>query len=227
MNHEVLKNAMVLASGFGLALLTGIDVHARDDGCVRVVNGRFEIRNLAASSEQTARSRKRTEKSDSTNKWGPELKGMQMSATILERATFKVGQPVTLAVAIKNISDKEVVLGMLISDVGSFDIAVEYIGGGMTQGGRVPTTNYGKWRLAAYDASKNFAIRLKPRETRSYRFPIHRMYDMTLAGKYSITVNRYVPGRSRYNGVGEPVASEKKKLGELRSNTQVVDIIEP
>ena len=90
-----------------------------------------------------------------------------------------------------------------------------------------PTTNYGKWRFREWDASKNFAIRLKPGKTRSYRFPIHRMYDLTLTGKYSITVDRYVPGRSRYDGVGEPVASEKKELGELRSNTQVVDIIEP
>ncbi len=57
----------------------------------------------------------------------------------------------------------------------SFEIAVVYIGGGMTQRGRMPLTKYGVTRLAAFDAAKNIEIRLKTGEERGYRFPISRI----------------------------------------------------
>ena len=128
-------------------------------------------------------------------------KGLEMSIQ-LDRTSTRVGEPVVLGVVIRNTKREEVSLGMSVHDQASFDIEVRYVGGGMTQAGRMPLTKYGARRFSAFGAAKNIEIRLKGLEERRYRFPLSRMYDLTLSGTYSVKVNRLIPGRPRYDGEG-------------------------
>jgi hypothetical protein len=59
-------------------------------------------------------------------------------------------------------------------------------------------------------------------EVRHYRFPLNRMYDMTLDGTYSVFVNRLISGRARYDSDGRMPAIKKAKSDELVSNELVV-----
>ena len=163
----------------------------------------------------------------SVEQWGPPMKGLRMSVALLKEAKFGPFDRIVLKVMIENTSDKEIDLGMSATDFGSFDIAVEYVGGGLSQKGRVPITKFGTRLLQEYDSAKNVPIRLKPGNRRNYRFVVNRMYDMTLSGDYSITLNRYVPGRSRLDGGGNPIPNAGRNVDELVSNTILVKIIEP
>jgi hypothetical protein len=82
----------------------------------------------------------------------------------------------------------------------------------------MPLTKYGAWRFTPFDPSKNIQINLKAGEERRYRFPLNRMYDMTLDGDYSIVVNRTVAGGFRYDADGHMLAIEGNRPAELMSN---------
>jgi hypothetical protein len=155
--------------------------------------------------------------------WGPVKKGLQMSGRV-DRARYRADEPIMLEVAIRNTSKKSVFLGMSATDTSSFDIAVSYVGGGLTQVGRMPLTKYATWRFAPFDATKNIAISLKEGEVRRYRFPLNRMYDMTLDGKYSVVVNRSIPGRWRYDSDGRLLAEKGDKPDEVFSKELIVEI---
>lgn len=157
--------------------------------------------------------------------WGPVFRGLRMSSSV-ERARCQTTQPITLEVVIKNTSQEVVFLGGAALDYASFDIAVSYIGGGQSQGGRVPLTRYGQKLFAVFDAAKNPPVELKPGEERPYRFALNRMYDMTLAGTYSVAVNRAVPGRWRYDGDGRMDKAEAARPPELVSNQLVVELFD-
>jgi hypothetical protein len=131
--------------------------------------------------------------------WGPVKKGLQMSGRV-DRARYRADEPIML------------------------DIAGSYVGGGLTQVGRMPLTKYATWRFAPFDATKNIAISLKEGEVRRYRFPLNRMYDMTLDGKYSVVVNRSIPGRWRYDSDGRLLAEKGDKPDEVFSKELIVEI---
>ena len=97
----------------------------------------------------------------------------------------------------------------------------------MTQAGRMPLTRYGARRFSAFDAAKNIEIRLKGLEERRYRFPLSRMYDMTLSGTYSVKVNRLIPGRHRYDSEGRLLPTNRAREEELVSNELTVEMTEP
>ena len=157
--------------------------------------------------------------------WGPGHEGLRMSAR-LDRPGYRVEEPVVLEVVIWNTKPEEASLGMSAADQASFDIEVRYVAGGMTQSGRMPLTGYEARRLAASDAAKNIEIRLKGLEVRRYRFPLSRMYDMTLGGTYSVKVNRLIPGRHRYDGEGRVLPNDHTREGELVSNELTVEMAE-
>src|SRR5947209_7368381 len=79
---------------------------------------------------------------------GPVNKGLEMSIR-LDRPSFKADEPVVLDVMIRNTTPEEVSLGMSVDDQASFEIEVRYVGGGMTQSGRMPLTKYGARRFSA------------------------------------------------------------------------------
>jgi hypothetical protein len=155
--------------------------------------------------------------------WGPVLKGLQMSSRV-DRSRYRADEPIMVEVVIKNTSKEVVFLGMSIDDQASFDIAVSLNESGAGGLGRMPLTKYGARRFAPLNAAKNIPIRLKEGEERRYRFPLNRMYDMTLDGKYSVVVNRSIPGRSRYDSDGHMRAVEGDKPDELVSNKLFVVI---
>ena len=69
--------------------------------------------------------------------WGPIMKGLLMSAR-LERSRYRAGEPIMVGIVIKNTSKELVFLGFSAEDAASFEIVVSYIGGGLTQAGRMP-----------------------------------------------------------------------------------------
>jgi hypothetical protein len=153
---------------------------------------------------------------------GPVNKGLEMSIR-LARPSSRVDEPVVLEVVIRNTKPEEVSLGMSADDQASFDIEVRYVGGGMTQSGRMPLTKYGVRRFSFFDAAKNIEIRLKGHEERRYSFPLSRMYDMTLSGTYSVKANRLIPGRHRYDGEGRVLPTDRAREEELISNELTVE----
>ena len=158
--------------------------------------------------------------------WGPVTRGLQMSIR-LERTRYGGGEPILLEVVIRNTANAEADLGMSACDLSSFDFAVRYVGGGMSQAGRMPFTRYGAKLLEDLGASKNMLIRLKAGEQRRYRFALNRMVDMTLSGTYSVAVNRHVPGRPRHDRAGHPLPPGPDKPAELVSNELTVEVAEP
>jgi hypothetical protein len=138
------------------------------------------------------------------------VKGLQMTLR-LERQRYRADEPVALELVIKNAGNEEADLGMSASDMSSFDFVVCYVGGGMTQAGRMPLTKFGTKLLQELDAAKNIPIRLKAGEQRSYRFTLNRMVDLSLSGTYSVAVKRSVQGQPH----------------ELDSNALSVEIMEP
>lgn len=158
----------------------------------------------------------------------PMVKGLEMSIG-LDQGAYRADEPARLEVFIKNTAEEEVSLGMSASDLSSFDLVVQYTGGGMAQGGRAPLTRYGAQVLSDFAAAKNVPIRLKSGEQSRYQFPLNRMYDMSVSGTYSVTARRYVPGQARYDGAGQPMTLDPKAKPpeELISNELSVEITEP
>ena len=107
--------------------------------------------------------------------------------------SYRAGEPIAIELAVRNTTDHRLFYTMSAEDLPSFDFAVEYVGGGMTQGGRLPMTRYGVHLLQQHDAAKNVPWFLGPGEEMAYRFPIGRMVDMTSSGTYSVTVRRSIP----------------------------------
>jgi hypothetical protein len=142
------------------------------------------------------------------------INGLQMSIH-LERNRYRADEPITLEVVVKNNGDKEVDLGMSATDMSSFDMEVRYVGGGMTQAGRMPLTKFGTKFLQQDKAAKNIPILLKAGEQRSYRFALNRMVDLTLSGTYSVAVTRTIQG---HDGEGR---------SQLTSDVLSVEITEP
>lgn len=144
----------------------------------------------------------------------------------LEREQYRADEPITLELVIKNTGTEVVDLGMSASDLSSFDFVVRYVGGGMTQGGRMPLTKYGTKLLQEVPAAKNILIQLKPGEQRPYRFALNRMIDLTLSGSYSVVVNRTFPAQQRHDAQGR-LQPGLSPLDELTSNELFVGITEP
>jgi hypothetical protein len=140
----------------------------------------------------------------------------------LDRSRYRADEPITVEVVIKNVSQEAVFLGMSAEDWASFEIAVSLLeseAGGL---GRMPLTKFGVRRFAPFVAAKNIPIRLEADEERRYRFPINRMVDMTLDGRYAVVVNRTIPGRFRYDPDGHMPAIERTRPAELVSNELTV-----
>ena len=56
----------------------------------------------------------------------------------LERPRYRAGEPIVVDIVIKNTGKEVVFLGFSAEDAASFEIVVSYIGGGLTQAGRMP-----------------------------------------------------------------------------------------
>jgi hypothetical protein len=102
-----------------------------------------------------------------------------------------------------------------------------YVGGGMTQAGKMSLTKFGTKLLQEVPDAKNVPIRLKSGQQRSYRFALSRMVDLTLSGTYSVAVKRSVPCQPRQQGEGNPQAAGGGRLDELVSNELNLEITEP
>ena len=157
--------------------------------------------------------------------WGIPHKGLQM-AVRADKPSYRVDETVVIDVAIRNTTKEPIWLGMSIEDQASFEVIVnlkEIMAGGL---GRMPLTRYGVFRYTPLAAGKNVPIRLEAGEVRNYRFPLNRMYDMTFGGHYTVTVNRSVPGRFRYDPDGRPAAGEAARPIELKSNDLSLTLID-
>ncbi len=150
--------------------------------------------------------------------------GFQMTIRAANGTSYRAGEPIVIELAVRNTTDHRLFYTMSAEDLPSFEFAVEYVGGGMTQGGRLPMTRYGVQLLQQHDAAKNVPWFLGPGEEMAYRFPIGRMVDMTSSGTYSVTVRRSIPALPPRDA-GPDLPQKLAAIG-LTSNTLTVDVAE-
>ena len=149
--------------------------------------------------------------------------GLQMSIR-LERDSYRVDEPITLEVVIKNGGTENAFLGMSAADIGRFDFEINYVSGGMA--GKMPLTKYGTMLLQEIPATKNITIWLKPGEQRSYRFALNRIVDLTLSGTCSVVLKRSVPAQPTHDNEGHQLSAANLP-DVLTSNELTVGITEP
>lgn len=132
--------------------------------------------------------------------WGAEIEGCRFSVSA-SRGSFRCDEPVQLRLLVQNVGTKpvNVMHSSLLVDF-KFDVR-------LPNGKSAPLTLEGN-REGTDAASAMAPHRLNPGATDSQGVPmLNRLYDMTVAGEYSITVRRYfIP------------AGEKRRV-EVSSNT--------
>ncbi|BDI30953.1 hypothetical protein CCAX7_30040 [Capsulimonas corticalis] len=108
----------------------------------------------------------------------------------LERPACPAGQPVTLALALHNNGAVPLIVGYSAFEESSFQITVTD-----NAGRSVPRTAFGDRVLTSPMAvSANWAISLDSGKSLLYRFNLARLFDLSRAGIYQVSVQRRISG---------------------------------
>jgi len=124
-------------------------------------------------------------------KWGKPVGGQAISIAA-ERTVYAPGAPVLLTVVFKNVGQQDVRI-IERNLLATYRIRVL-----LPSGTGAPLTLFGKTRYAnCSDGSASVSF-LKPGEQERARFAISRLFDLSLAGKYTVFVQRHVwtPGNN-------------------------------
>jgi len=123
--------------------------------------------------------------------WGPTVAGCRLSVTA-DQASYHVSEPICLKITLENVGEGRISASRFRSGLSKdykFDLT-------LTDGEPAPLTLFGK-RRASLDGAGSFAsLALAPGETDTVTVPrfnrlyLNRLYDMTLAGEYTLTVKR-------------------------------------
>lgn len=138
--------------------------------------------------------------------WGAAVGGWRLSGS-LDKAEFKVGEPVPLNLVLENSSDTPLTFGAQNPD---FDYFLKC---NNERGEDVPLTLYGQRMKANRGLGKYIVAELGPKEQRAQELSLTRHLDLTLPGSYTVTVTREVfPARNR----GEPAVVSNKCVFEIK-----------
>ncbi len=117
-----------------------------------------------------------------------ETAGAFLLTVEMPKRLYQVGAPIPLTVRLMNMGQKEVQLRQ--STVYTmYDITVRD-----EDGTEMPKTRFGQKQAWGAAFPKGF-IRLTPGQEHSVSLPISRLFDMTLAGKYTIAVSKAIATR--------------------------------
>jgi hypothetical protein len=121
---------------------------------------------------------------DAKREWGKAVEGQALSIAT-EKTVYAPGERVVLNVAFKNVGQKIVFIGVDYF-FNSNSVKVMF-----ADGKDVPLTSYGKL-YAKRKGGSGFTFDAKPGEYLHIEIELNRMFDMTLAGKYRISVQRNI-----------------------------------
>ena len=142
---------------------------------------------------------------DAARAWGKPVEGQAISIST-ERSAYAPGDRVVVKIRFKNLGTKDVRAGTsgILND---YELAVSISEGAfrkrtiaaergvislIPENGQVPHTLFGKAKLEALRHGGFFGGVLKPGEYRSAAIDLTRLFDMSLEGKYVISVQRRV-----------------------------------
>ena len=121
--------------------------------------------------------------------WGPTVKGCRLSVGA-DKTSYHVSEPIRLRLVMENVGEGKI-------QAQSFRLTKDYkFDLRLPNGDSAPLTLFGKRRFSLHKAGSISVLVLEPGETetasfsRSNRLYLNRLYDMTLAGEYTLTVRR-------------------------------------
>lgn len=117
--------------------------------------------------------------------WGPATSGWRLSAS-LDRDAFKVDEAIHVAVVFENVAGQEQPYGAKGKD---FDYDLDCRD---PQGRRMPLSQYGQRMMDNREEGRYILHQLPPGGKLVNDILLSRNVDMTLPGKYTLTVRREV-----------------------------------
>lgn len=122
---------------------------------------------------------------ESKRKWGKETQGHAISI-IAKNEVVSPGEPIILTISLKNVGTADIRV-LETAPLAAYDI--EVLG---PNGEKVPLTLYGKISLESNrEGSRSVSI-LKPGAESSVEIHLNRMFDFTIPGKYTVSVQRAI-----------------------------------
>ena len=149
------------------------------------------------------------------SKWGPEKNGCCISIEVEKKEFFRGYEPINVTVYIKNTGK----FSLLIIDE---DVFIDNAFDIKDEKGDVPLTEFGKALKKPKENLEPKTINIEPSKEISYTVLLNRIYDMTLKGSYSVTLERKII----MNGNdGKPVSKDGKyEEVEMTSNTIMIEV---
>lgn len=125
---------------------------------------------------------------------GPPSQGFQLCVQ-LDKRQVKVGEPVLLRVAIRNITNHELILGEATPEVENRATVIN------VKGGIVQATKIGKRLISRGDwCCHPLKIVIGPGQVHNEILPIDKLFQVSATDSYSITIRRFV-GKLNQSGV--------------------------
>jgi hypothetical protein len=117
--------------------------------------------------------------------WGKETEGQAISI-MTKKATFASGELVVLTISLRNVGSQDTKI-ITQAPLGSYDI--EVLG---RNGEKVPLTLRGKVESETVGYGSSSVTLLKKGQECTVEVPLNRLFDMSLPGKYTVSVTREV-----------------------------------
>jgi hypothetical protein len=124
--------------------------------------------------------------------------GFQLLAE-MERFNYQLGAPIPLKLTVKNTSSRTLKLPVSYPEV-EYKVTIKD-----EKGGLVPLTEYGEGLKKPLPIPRNYLREMEPGEQMSEWFPIHKVFNITGSGIYSVSVQRRI------------LRQRDKKLAEVES----------
>jgi hypothetical protein len=117
--------------------------------------------------------------------WGKTVAGYRLSAS-LDRAAFKPHEAVVVTVVFENVTDRDLPYGAQGKD---FDYTLDCRN---EQENQVPFTLFGQRMKANRGQGRYITAELPPKECLVNEISVSRHLDLSLSGKYTLTVSREI-----------------------------------
>lgn len=122
---------------------------------------------------------------EAKREWGKETQGHAISI-MAKNAVVSPGDPIILTISLKNVGTEDI---RVLETAPLAAYAIEVLG---PNGEKVPLTLYGKLSLESHRLGSRSVSILKPGAESSVEIHLNRMFDFTIPGKYTVSVQRAI-----------------------------------